>query len=177
MHILRSHHGLSTTYHRLVFGLSIGDILSSFFQALSFTMMPKKMNYYIPYTQGNTATCDAQGFLVGVGIGVGVLCNCSIYFYYLAIIRCNKKDEYIRDNLEPWFHGISIVLPLLMNFILIVMKGYKSIQTSICSNFALNEYPHCIHQSDTKIHQSDTKVEKRLRASIYHADVAMKEKN
>jgi hypothetical protein len=25
VHILRSHHGLSTTYHRLVFGLCIGD--------------------------------------------------------------------------------------------------------------------------------------------------------
>ena len=34
VHILRSHHGLSTTYHRLVFGICIADILSSFAHAL-----------------------------------------------------------------------------------------------------------------------------------------------
>ena len=36
--ILHSHHGISTTYHRLVFGLSIADIMSSFGFALSSTM-------------------------------------------------------------------------------------------------------------------------------------------
>jgi hypothetical protein len=100
VHILRSNHaGISTTYHRLVFGLSIGDILSSFGFALASTMVPKEMNYYIPPgAQGNTATCTAQGFLIAVGSIVANLYKCSICLYYLAIIRYNKKDEYIRNK-------------------------------------------------------------------------------
>ena len=59
VHILRSHHGLSTTYHRLVFGLSIGDIMSSFANVLGSTMVPKEMNYYVLGAQGNMTTCTA----------------------------------------------------------------------------------------------------------------------
>ena len=81
LHILRSHHGLSTTYHRLMFGLCIADILSSFGFALGSTMVPKEMNYYIPSAQGNTATCTAQGFLLTVGVAVAALYNCSICLY------------------------------------------------------------------------------------------------
>ena len=65
--ILRSHHGLSTTYHRLVFGLSIGDIMSSFANVLGSTMVPKEMNYYVLGAQGNMTTCTLQGSLYGYG--------------------------------------------------------------------------------------------------------------
>jgi hypothetical protein len=108
-HILRSHHGLSTTYHRLVFGLSIADIMSSLGNVLSSTMVPKEMNYFIPQTQGNAATCNVQGFLMTVGYWVGSLYNCSICFYYLAIIRYNKKDEYIKNKLS-WNAGFMVYL-------------------------------------------------------------------
>ena len=142
VHILRSHNGLSTTYHRLVFGLSIADILSSFAYVLSSTMVPKEMNYFVPGAQGNTATCTAQGFLFAVGSIVATLYNCCICLYYLAIIRYNKKDEYIRNKLEPWFHGISIIIPFVVGFIFIAMRGYNEYRT-VC--FAIpNDPPHCI---------------------------------
>jgi hypothetical protein len=123
VHILRSHHGLSTTNHRLVFGLCIGDIMSSFANALATTMVPKEINYLVPIAQGNTATCTAQGFLITAGANIVAMYNCSICFYYLSIIRYNKKDEYIRDKLEPWFHGISILFPLVVGFIFMTMKA------------------------------------------------------
>jgi hypothetical protein len=142
VHILRSHHGLSTTYHRLLFGLSIADIMSSFAQALGSIMVPKEMHYFIPYAQGNTATCTAQEFFVAVGIIAAALYNCSICLYYLVIIRYNKKDEYIRNKLEPWFHGISIAIPLVVGFILIAMKAYN-VNDSACF-IIQNDAPHCI---------------------------------
>jgi hypothetical protein len=142
LHILHSNHGLSTTYHRLVFGLCISDIMSSFGFVLSSTMVPKEMNYLVPGAQGNTATCTAQGSLLTVGAHVSNLYNCSICLYYLAIIRYNKKDEYIRNKLEPWFHGISIIIPLVVGFILIAMKGYN-VNDSNCF-LRQNDPPHCI---------------------------------
>jgi hypothetical protein len=45
---------------------------------------------------------------------------------YLSIIRYNKKDEYIRNKLEPCFHGISSIIPLVCGFIAIAMKAYNA---------------------------------------------------
>jgi hypothetical protein len=142
VHILRSHHGLSTTYHRLVFGLCIGDIMSSFANVLGSTMVPKEMNYFVPGAQGNMTTCTAQGFLIAVGSIAANLYNCSICLYYLSIIRYNKKDEYIRNKLEPWFHAISIIGPLAGGFIAIAMKAYN-VTDSVCF-FQTFDAPHCI---------------------------------
>jgi hypothetical protein len=144
-HILRSYDRLSTTYHRLVFCLSTIDILTSFCYVLSPTMVPKELNYLVPYAQGNTATCEAQGFIIYVGYQIGPLYNCAICFYYLAIVRYNKKDEYIRNKLEPWFHGLSIILPLAIGFILLTMKGYNENGNLAPMCFTDRTYPpHCI---------------------------------
>ena len=93
IHILRSHHGLSTTYHRLVFGLSCSDILSSLAYALSSLVVPKEMGYLVPFAYGNLEACDVQGFLIHFGLISGCLYNCCICFYYLAIITFNKKGD------------------------------------------------------------------------------------
>jgi hypothetical protein len=53
--------------HRLEFGQSVPDMCSSFAQALSTTMLPKELNYYIPSAQGKSPTCSIQGFLIVVG--------------------------------------------------------------------------------------------------------------
>ena len=96
--ILRSHDSLSTVYHRLVFGLSVTDILS-FGQALSTTtMVPEEMIYLVPFARGNTATYDTQGFIIGIGYQIGSLHNCVIFFFCLTIIGHNKKDEYIKNK-------------------------------------------------------------------------------
>jgi hypothetical protein len=67
-HILRSHKGLSSTYHRLVFGMCISDMMSSLAITLSTTMTPKEMSYISPFAYGNVALCTAQGALVRVGL-------------------------------------------------------------------------------------------------------------
>ncbi len=62
-HILRTHECLSSTYHRLlIFGLVSGtDIISSVGYLFSFTMVPKEMNYFVPFVSSNIATCNAKG--------------------------------------------------------------------------------------------------------------------
>ncbi len=140
--ILRSNDALSTTYHRLVFGLSIGDIMSSFAMMFSSTLAPKELNYFIPGAQGNTATCTLQGFLIYTGFSSINQYNYCICLYYLAIIKYNKKEEYIRKKLEPWFHGISVVYPLLHSIIHVAMKGYN-FSNITCFTIA-HDPPHCI---------------------------------
>ena len=99
--ILRSHVGLSTTFNRLLFGLCVADVISSFANMLSSITMPKDLDYMFPSVYGNTATCSTQGFLHVVGTFSVLLYNCSICIYYLAIVKYNKKDVYIRTKIEP----------------------------------------------------------------------------
>jgi len=143
LHILRSHDALSTTYHRLVFGLSICDILQSIGQALSATMVPKEMNYLAPFARGTSTTCDAEGMLFVLGGAAANLYNSSICFYYLAIIKYNKKDDFIREKLEKWFHIVSISLPVIWSIVLLVTKSYNGSNGAYCFVDAY-EPPHCI---------------------------------
>jgi hypothetical protein len=142
-HILRSHECLSTTYHRLIFGLSVADIISSIGFSLSSIMAPKEMNYLVPFASGSTATCDAQGFLNVYAIIVSVGYNCSVCFYYLAIISYSKKYDYIKEKLEPWFHGISVSFPLVIGVIGLAANSFNGTNGGICYSDA-HYPPHCI---------------------------------
>ena len=57
-HILRSYKGLSTTYHRLVFGLCVTDMIASVTQALSSVLTPQEVSYFAPFAKGNNNLLD-----------------------------------------------------------------------------------------------------------------------
>ena len=142
-HILRSHKGLSSTYHRLLLGLCVGDLMSSFAYAVNSLAVPEEMKYLVPFARGNVGTCTASGFLRYVGLVMAALYNCSMCFYYLSIIKYNKKDEYIKDKLEPWFHFISISYALAIGFIGLANKGFNnSFYGGACAATPYNP-PHC----------------------------------
>jgi hypothetical protein len=145
IHILRSHDGLSTTYHRLVMGLCITDMLSSFFIALSSLMVPKEMNYFVPHALGNKASCAAQGFFITACFVIATLYNCCICFYYLSIIKYNKNEEFIKEKLEPWFHGVTLSIPIVLCLVVAATKGFNTIGKAgpICF-LEPNNPPHCI---------------------------------
>ena len=142
-HILRTHKGLSSTYHRLVFGLCVGDLMASFAWALNTTAVPKEMQYFNPNARGNVETCTAQGFINTVGVAMASSYNSMICFYYLSIITFNKKDEYIKRNLEPWFHGIPIVTAVVFGTTGVIMKQFNN--TGVGGQCHITNYhpPHC----------------------------------
>ncbi len=145
-HVLRSHQGLSSTYHRLVFGLSISDILFSSGFILSNLALPEELDYVIPGAQGNAATCTFEAFVLFVGGMMSQCYICSICFNYLAIIKYNKSDAYIEKELERWFHAISIVIPLVYGFITLAAKGLN-VWGNVC--FPRSHIsPHCIGIED-----------------------------
>jgi hypothetical protein len=89
------------TYHRLMVGLSISDVLSSFFvQILSTAPVPK--GYHV-LAIGNLATCDAQGFFVFLCLFTTILYNCSLATYYLVQLKYNWINRRIKA-LEKWLH-------------------------------------------------------------------------
>ena len=141
--ICRSHFGPSTTYHRLLLGLCIADIMLSISVSLFTITTPRDVDYYIWNARGNAASCDAQGFLLMVGIFVGVLYNCSLSFYYLAIVKFQKPDDYIREKIEPYLHGVPIVYALGASITMLSKQLYNTDVSGVCSSAYPYEPPHC----------------------------------
>ena len=141
-HILRSHKGLSSTYHRLVFGLCVGDLMSSLAFAVNTKAVPKELQYIMPSARGNVGTCTAQGLLLTAGVVMASAYNCMICFYYLLIITYNKKDDYIKRKLEPWFHGVPIILAIVIGITGLIMKQFNTTGEGYC--YLINYHPpHC----------------------------------
>ena len=130
-------------YHRLVFGLCVGDLMVSFAFAVNAAAAPKEMKYLIPSARGNAETCTAQGLVLTVGSVMASFYNCMICLYYLSIITYNKNDDYIKRKLEPWFHGIPIVIAVAVGITGLIMKQYNNNGFGGPCYLVSYDPPHC----------------------------------
>jgi len=144
-HLYKSHNRLSTTNHRLVLGLCVADVLSSFSHVISAIAVPREMKYLFPFSSGNIQSCVFRVALLLFGAICSALYNCSLCLNYLAIIRFNKTDQFIEKKLEIWLHGIPVIIPLLINLILAPYKVYNNSgrEGPFCFVQQYNP-PHCI---------------------------------
>ena len=95
----------SSTYHRLLAGISTVDISSSFWLGLSTWPIPRESG--VLWASGTTATCALQGFFTEFGVASSFY-NASLSFYYLLVIRYGWKDDRI-SRVEPFMHTIPIL--------------------------------------------------------------------
>ncbi len=118
-------------------------MLSFFVFVLGPVMVPEEMSYWVPGARGNLATCTLQGFLGTVGIFMTTLFNCCVCLYYLAIVKYGKREAYIRRKLEPWFHGISVMIALFFSLLQLFQKGFNTGGSGSCGPFPNSLAPHC----------------------------------
>ncbi len=123
--ILKSSKGLSTVQHRLLLGLSISDILSSVGYSTFNMMAPADVSYFVWNAMGNQATCNVQGFLMFTGTYGGLFYNSTLNLYYLAVVRFEKNEEYIRTKIEPFLHGVPIVVTLIFSLTMLVKEHFN----------------------------------------------------
>jgi hypothetical protein len=110
--ISRSQIRLSSVYHRIIFFMSILDLIGSTAMALTTIPMPKDQIYaFEGGTYGTVATCEAQGILFLYGIGGSFHYSSGLCLFYLCIIVFQMSDRKIRRYLEPSIHFFSNVLP------------------------------------------------------------------
>ena len=115
--------------YRIMFCLSVSDIIGSTAMALSHAAMPKPgLNYKIDSYDfeglrlGNFQTCSAQGFLVNFGILATCGYNAMLCIYYAFSIAFNVRRETMTKIVEPIlyifpiFFGIAgSITPLLFD--------------------------------------------------------------
>ena len=123
--IFRSEAKLGTIYHRLMFGMSMFDLMSSI--AISFSTLPMPVDLPFPYISfygshlGNAQTCEAQGFVYVLGF-VGVFgYNMMLFVYYTCAIAFQMEEKHIKRFVEPLLHiaplalGLALAIPPLIH--------------------------------------------------------------
>jgi hypothetical protein len=112
--ILRSNLKLSTTYRRLIFLISIFDILSS----IGHIMAPWGVIE-------DETVCTIQGFLVTVGICGSTFYSLSMSIYFLLVIKYNLKDAFISRRVEPFLHTVPVLYSLTNGIYLVATQNFN----------------------------------------------------
>jgi hypothetical protein len=130
--ILRSEKGLSSIYHRIMFGMSTADILGSLAMVLTSLPMPSYMykeeefGYHWAGTRlGNTYTCNAQGFIASFGASTMFGYNATLCIFYACSIAFNMKQRNIQKYVEPIIHGLPILCSLLYAIPPLILDMYN----------------------------------------------------
>lgn len=101
-HILCSKQQHQTTKHRLLLGLSVFDISSSYWVTFGAALVPSRSRSY----------CQLQGFFAQMA-NVPTYYTAFLSVYFLLRVRYNITDEKIQTSYEPWFHTVSLLYPLV----------------------------------------------------------------
>jgi len=151
--ILRSEKGLSSIYHRIMFGMSIADILGSSAIALTSLPMPsymykeKEFGYYWAGTRlGNTYTCNAQGFFASFGPAIMFSYNATLCIFYTCSIAFNMREQKIRRYVEPIIHGLPVLVGLSYAVPPLFLEMYNPGITSYAWCAPLPYPDECVYQ-------------------------------
>ncbi len=110
---------LSSIYHRILFGMSICDMIGKL--AFGLGTLPYPAHGKDKWTDiinipgprmGNVHTCAAQGFIAYLFMEGYYHYYMCLLVYYLFAIGIKMSEENIKKNLEPFFHALSIFLSL-----------------------------------------------------------------
>jgi len=105
-HVLRSRKKRGKTYHRLLLGMSLCDMVGSFFGfVLSTAPMPVGSTFG---AIGSLRACSIAGFFNQAGNACTPLYNGSLATYYFCVIVLGWKDKQI-NGLEPYLHIVPLV--------------------------------------------------------------------
>jgi hypothetical protein len=97
----------TTTYHRLLLGMSCLDICHSFWAALSTLPVPASTG--VVGGHGTTMTCSVQGFFIQFSAATPVY-MASLTTYFMLKIRYNVSEDVLRQRYEFWFHLVPAVI-------------------------------------------------------------------
>jgi len=110
--IMRSTGKISTTYHRILFGISIVDIFTSAAISAGCLLAPADTPF-LWKSIGNISTCNAQGFFALFGAVALPLYSLSLQFFFLCNIKYKMKAEDIQRRVEPFLHCIPLLYGMI----------------------------------------------------------------
>lgn len=111
--ILQSPYGLRSPYSRIIFGLSIADVLQSIGLLLAPFAAPKDPGHV--FAIGSVQSCSAVGFFTILGSLAVPLYTLHLTYYFLKRVKYKVKPKNFANGQEKWLHIIiwtySIIVP------------------------------------------------------------------
>lgn len=92
-------------YHRLLFAMSVYDVLESIWNFGSSWPIPEGTENVI-WAVGTTASCTAQGYFLTLSVAVPIY-NAMLSLYYVLVINFRFSDAYLRRWVEPTMHIVA----------------------------------------------------------------------
>ncbi len=103
--------GLCTPYRRIIFGLSIADILQSFSLLIGPWFVPPPWGIG---NLGNDTSCRAIGFMLSLGSSAVMMYMPSLCLYYLCKLRFRMTNDEFYIKIERKVHIVIILFNLIV---------------------------------------------------------------
>jgi hypothetical protein len=122
--ILRSNVKLTTAYRRVIFGISVFDLIQSLSQASS--SMPMSAGT-VWGAIGNDTTCDIQGFTTVIGVTGSLLYSLALSIYFLCVIKFEMTEIIIGKFAEPLLHIGPISISFSISIYMYIRQWYNPV--------------------------------------------------
>jgi hypothetical protein len=110
------------TKDRLIMSMSVFDILYSLANFVGTWAFPSENIVSVRGSIGTDLTCDIEGFLMAHSGSSVLMYNMAMAFYFLLVVKFNYTDSKMK-RLEPYFHFICIVYPLIGAILAVVFDA------------------------------------------------------
>lgn len=100
-------------FSRLLVGLSISDVVSSAFLFCGDWPVPAdSLHSDILYgNRGTQLTCNIQGFALQFAYFSSIFYTAGLSLNFLFSVKYGWKEEDLKSRLEPYIHGIAVLVP------------------------------------------------------------------
>jgi hypothetical protein len=125
-----------SVYNRIMFGMSFFDIINSFSFMIAPFILPESGGR--KWAFGNDHTCSVLGFFSQIGNAVPCYIV-SLTTYFLLTIVFGMNESRISRCIEPTFHFISIIYPLITASIGVGLALFSELELGL--SCWIGEYP------------------------------------
>lgn len=130
--IFRSDKKLSSTLRRLMFGMSVTDIVYSVAWIASSFPAPKDSTTAEWKSFGNTTTCTIQGLSMYIGNIGSTMYSCFIGLFFALTVARGMKDDIMTKKVEPFFHTFAVCFIIVSSCILLPSKSFNAGSDNMC---------------------------------------------
>jgi len=124
-------------YKRILFAMSVADIITSVSFAFQPFLVPKATSQRV-WAIGNDATCTALGTFAQLS-ACSVWYNGILSYYYLLTIRFGIKEKTFAKRFEPIMHALATGWPLVTSIVGAVLGVYH--ETELGAGCWISDYP------------------------------------
>lgn len=123
--IFTSPTGLSTPYKRIIFGLSIADIMQSL-ALVTGPFSPPSKTPQSPWSIGSTSTCETNGFLMTAGSSAVTMYTCSLCIFYLCKLVYRMSNHKFTRRVEIYLHFFIVLFNVCVGMVSLFTKTFNA---------------------------------------------------